>query len=60
MVFQLHEWDIHIEWRVTSGAGVTEVRSCVGLAALARKCRRGPGRAGAQTPACLFTVACAG
>jgi hypothetical protein len=27
MSFYVHEWDIHIEWRVTGGAGVTGVRS---------------------------------
>jgi hypothetical protein len=29
MSFYVHEWDIHIEWRVTGGAGVTGVRSGV-------------------------------
>ena len=29
MSFYVHGWDIHIEWRVTGGAGVTGVRSGV-------------------------------
>ena len=29
MSFYVHGWDIHIEWRVTGGAGVTGVHSDV-------------------------------